>query len=105
VVAIVPFISPFRAVRDEVRAAHQAAGVPFAEVFVSTSLPVSESRDVKGLYAQARRGELTGLTGVDDPYEPPTAAELEIDTDAVALPEAVEATTKLIERLIERLRP
>jgi adenylylsulfate kinase len=105
VLVLVPVIAPYADARHAVRDDHEAAGVPFAEVFVSTSLPVSESRDVKGLYAQARRGELTGLTGVDDPYEPPTAAELEIDTDAVALPEAVEATTKLIERLIERLRP
>ena len=71
VVVLVPVIAPYAAAREAVRDDHAAAGVPFAEIFVSTSLEVAESRDVKGLYAKARRGELTGMTGVDDPYERP----------------------------------
>jgi sulfate adenylyltransferase len=52
----------------------------FVEVFVDTPLDVCEARDVKGLYAQARRGEITGFTGIDDPYEPPLAPELTLGT-------------------------
>lgn len=102
VVVLVPVIAPYAAARETVRADHEAAGVPYAEVYVSTSLPVAESRDVKGLYAKARRGELSGLTGVDDPYERPAAAELDIDTGVVDLPEAVRATTALVAQLTGR---
>lgn len=52
----------------------------FVEVFVNTPLEVCEARDVKGLYAKARRGELKGFTGIDDPYEAPDHAEIELDT-------------------------
>ena len=82
VVVLVPVIAPYAAARDAVRDDHVAAGVPFAEIYVSTSLEVAEARDVKGLYAKARSGELTGMTGVDDPYERPTRPELVIDTGA-----------------------
>ena len=92
VVVLVPVIAPYAAARDAVRAAHASAGVAFSEVYVSTSLEVAERRDVKGLYARARRGEITGLTGVDDPYEPPAAAGLVIDTDRVDLDSAVRLT-------------
>lgn len=70
-------ISPYRETRDRVRA---MVGDGFVEVYVNTPLAVCEQRDVKGLYAQARRGQLKAFTGIDDPYEPPTNAELEIDT-------------------------
>jgi bifunctional enzyme CysN/CysC len=76
VVALVPLVSPYRGDRDRVRALHLAAGLPFVEVFVDTPLELCEQRDPKGLYAKARAGELTGLTGIDDPYEPPAAPEL-----------------------------
>lgn len=75
-VAIVPVISPYRAGRDATRARHQAAGLSFLEVHIDTPLEECERRDPKGLYAQARAGELSGLTGVDAPYEPPDSAEL-----------------------------
>jgi sulfate adenylyltransferase len=52
----------------------------FVEVFVDTPLEVCEQRDVKGLYAKARRGELRGFTGIDDPYEPPENPEIRLDT-------------------------
>ena len=55
-------------------------GEQFIEVFVDTPLDVCEARDTKGLYAKARRGELTGFTGINDPYETPTAAEITLDT-------------------------
>jgi bifunctional enzyme CysN/CysC len=77
-VALVPAVSPYRADRDRVRAAHDAAGLTFVEVFVDTPLAVCERRDPKGLYARARAGELSGMTGVDDPYEPPTTADVRL---------------------------
>lgn len=78
VVALVPLISPYRADRDRARAAHEAAGVPFFEVFVNTPIEECEARDPKGLYAKARAGEITGFTGIDDPYEAPVAPDLEL---------------------------
>jgi bifunctional enzyme CysN/CysC len=93
VVALVPLISPYRAGRDRARAAHEAAGVPFVEVFVDTPIELCEQRDPKGLYAKARAGEITGFTGIDDPYEAPAAPELRLtpaDGDPLA-----QATTVL----------
>ena len=86
VTVLVSAISPYRAVRDEVRAAVERAG-EFVEVHVATDLATCRARDVKGLYAKQARGELQGLTGVDDPYEPPLAPELVLDTAAES-PEA-----------------
>lgn len=79
-VAIVAMISPYRADRDRVRARHVEAGIPFLEAFVDAPLAVAESRDPKGLYAKARRGELAGFTGIDAPYEAPVSAELHLRT-------------------------
>ena len=75
---LVPVISPYRADRDRVRAAHESTGLRFVEVFVDTPLEVCEQRDPKGLYARARAGDLRGMTGIDDPYEPPTDDDLRI---------------------------
>lgn len=85
VVAVVPLVSPYRAARDAVRTRVTDAGLRFVEVHVATSLEECERRDPKGLYAKARAGELTGMTGIDDPYEVPLAAEsvlTEADGDA-----------------------
>ena len=76
VVAIVPLISPYRADRERVRARHAELGLRFVEVFVDTPIELCEQRDPKGLYAKARAGEITGFTGIDDPYEAPLAPEL-----------------------------
>ena len=75
---LVPVISPYRADRDQARAAHEAAGLQFFEVFVDTPLDVCEQRDPKGLYAKARAGELSGMTGIDDPYERPERPQLTV---------------------------
>jgi adenylyl-sulfate kinase len=93
VVALAALVSPYRADRDAARAAHEHRGLPFLEVWVSTSLEECERRDPKGLYARARAGELTGLTGVDDPYEPPARPELEVtgDEDTAAAADRVVA--------------
>lgn len=92
VVALVPLISPYRAGRDRARAAHEAAGLPFVEVFVDTPIELCEQRDPKGLYARARAGEITGFTGIDDPYEAPATPELRLtpaDGDPTAQATAV----------------
>jgi adenylylsulfate kinase len=101
VVVLVPVIAPFAEARKHVRDDHATAGVPYAEVYVSTSLEVAESRDVKGLYAKARRGEISALTGVDDPYEQPRTAELVIDTALLDLEMAVEMSQALLAAILE----
>jgi adenylylsulfate kinase len=80
VLAVVPVIAPYADARRQVRAAHEAAGTSYLEVYVATPLDACAKRDVKGLYARQARGELSGLTGVDDPYDPPEEAELVLDT-------------------------
>jgi sulfate adenylyltransferase len=77
-------VSPYRATRNDVRG--MLAPGHFVEVFVDTPLDVCEVRDVKGMYAKARRGEIKDFTGIDDPYEPPLHPELTLDT-ATATPE------------------
>jgi adenylylsulfate kinase len=76
VIAVTAAISPYRALRDEMRA--QIPG--FVEVHVATSLEECEARDVKGLYAKARAGEIPEFTGVSDPYEPPLDPEVTLVT-------------------------
>jgi adenylyl-sulfate kinase len=78
VVALVALVSPYATDRATARAIHDAAGVPFHEVWVSTALAECERRDPKGLYARARAGKLPGLTGVGDVYEPPESPDIEI---------------------------
>jgi bifunctional enzyme CysN/CysC len=75
-ISVVSLVSPYRADRDRVRASHESAGLRFIEVFVDTPIEVCEARDPKGLYAKARAGEITGFTGIDDPYEPPESPDL-----------------------------
>jgi len=89
IVTVVSLVSPYRAGRDAVRCLHEAAGLPFLEVWVSTPLQECERRDPKGLYARARRGEVPYMTGVGDPYEPPERPEIEVTADTPA-DEAVE---------------
>jgi sulfate adenylyltransferase len=76
--AICSAISPYRATRNDVR--NMVGAGHFIEIFVDTPLEVCESRDLKGLYAKARRGEIQGFTGIDDPYEPPVDPEVVIET-------------------------
>jgi bifunctional enzyme CysN/CysC len=75
-IAVVSLVSPYAAGRELARQAHEAAGLEFVEIFVDTPLEECERRDPKGLYARARAGEIEGMTGVDDPYETPTAPDL-----------------------------
>lgn len=73
-------ISPYRAVRDEIRSQCVLEGIDFFEVFVNCSVEVAESRDVKGLYRKARLGEIKNFTGVSDPYEEPRSPEVTVHT-------------------------
>ncbi|HVI57608.1 MAG TPA: adenylyl-sulfate kinase, partial [Luteimonas sp.] len=93
-VVLVSFISPFRAERAAARALFGAG--EFVEAYVATPLAEAERRDVKGLYAKARRGELPHFTGIDSPYEVPEAPELVLDT-------TVHTPEQLAEQVIARL--
>ena len=90
VLVLASVISPYAETRGRVRALHEERGATFLEVHVATPVEVCSERDVKGLYAKQRAGELTGLTGVDDPYEAPTAADAVVPTHEQALEESVE---------------
>ena len=98
VVVIVPVIAPYADAREKVRAHHTAAGTGFALVHISTAVEVCAERDVKGLYAKAFRGEITSMTGVDDPYEVPLDPELRIDTAVVDQAGAVDQLLDLLAR-------
>ena len=96
-VVLVSLVSPYASGRDEARAIHEESGLPFLEVFIDTPLELCERRDPKGLYAKARRGELQGMTGIDDPYEPPVAPEI------VVTPAELEASVDTIIQSIRRV--
>ena len=95
-VTLVSLVSPYAADRDRVRAAHEQAGLRFVEVFVDTPLEKCERRDPKGLYAKARAGELKGMTGIDDPYEPPAAPELTLRPTEQSVEQSVAAVVAAI---------
>ena len=89
-------ISPYRATRNDVR---NMVGEGFMEIFVDTPIEVCEERDTKGLYAQARAGEIKGFTGIDDPYEPPLNPEITLTTvNATPEQNALNSLTLLIEK-------
>jgi adenylylsulfate kinase len=94
VFVITAAISPYKAIRDEAR----AMAKDFVEVFADAPLEVCESRDVKGLYAKARAGEIKGFTGIDDPYEAPENPEVVCATDTESVEESAQ---KVIDKLIE----
>jgi bifunctional enzyme CysN/CysC len=96
-IVLTAFISPFRAERHMVR--RMVPDGEFFEIFIDTPLAEAEKRDVKGLYAKARAGELKNFTGIDSPYEPPEAPELHIDTTAMT---AEAAADLIVERLLNR---
>ncbi|WP_078917649.1 adenylyl-sulfate kinase [Streptomyces sp. NRRL S-813] len=99
VLVLAPVIAPYAASRAAVRERHAARGVEYLEVHVATPVEVCCVRDVKGLYARQAAGELTGLTGVDDPYEEPETPELRIRTQSRSVADtAAELHTFLTER-------
>jgi len=100
-IAIAAPIAPFASGRATARALIEAYGA-FMLVYVSTPLATCEARDTKGLYARARAGEIADFTGISSPYEPPTDADLVIDTTDTGVDEAVARIRALLER---RLSP
>ena len=97
-VTLVSLVSPYVADRDRVRALHEEAGLRFVEVFVDTPLEECERRDPKGLYAKARAGELKGMTGIDDPYEPPPRPELVVHPVEQSVEQAAAAIVAALDR-------
>ena len=93
-IVITAFISPFRAEREMVRQMMQPG--EFIEVFIDTPLHIAEQRDVKGLYAKARAGELKNFTGIDSPYEAPENPEIIIDTTQMDVEPAADKIIKLL---------
>jgi adenylyl-sulfate kinase len=100
VAAVTAAISPYRAVRDEVRRAVEGDGAEFVEVYVECPLEVLAERDVKGLYRKALAGEIQGFTGVSDPYEEPRAPDVAVRTHE----ESVETSAERIIAELERRR-
>jgi len=95
-IVLVSFISPFRAERRMARALFQPG--EFHEVHVDTPMSIAETRDPKGLYKKARRGELKNFTGIDSPYEAPESPEIYVDTTRNAPEESAEAIVEYLER-------
>ena len=96
VTVVASFVSPYRESREFIR----RLCPNFAEIYVATPLEECERRDVKGLYASARRGELRNFTGIDDPYEPPEHPELVLDTRTATIDESV---AQVLDRFAETL--
>jgi adenylylsulfate kinase len=96
VTVVASFVSPYRESREFIR----RLCANFAEIYVATPLEECERRDVKGLYARARRGEIHNFTGIDDPYEAPERPELMLDTRTLTVEQCV---SKVLERLEEQL--
>jgi adenylylsulfate kinase len=92
VTVVASFVSPYRSSREFIR----QLCPNFAEVYVATPLEECERRDVKGLYARARRGELRNFTGLDDPYEPPEHPELTLDTQNTTVEQCVSQVLELV---------
>jgi bifunctional enzyme CysN/CysC len=94
IISLVGAISPYRAIRDEIR-----GKIPnFLEVYVNAPLKVCESRDVKGLYRKARAGEIRSFTGIDDPYEPPLHPDVECRTDMETVRDSADKVVEAIEK-------
>ena len=97
VVVIAAAISPYREIRDEIRAQIEAERAAFIEVHVSAALETLVARDVKGLYRKALAGEITQFTGISDPYEPPLKPDVSVETDDEDLEKSVERIIRQLE--------
>ena len=96
VTVVASLVSPYRESRDFVRSLCR----DFVEIHVSTPIEECERRDVKGLYAKARRGEISGFTGIDDPYEAPASPDLVLDTSRMSLNEASARVMETVRRRV-----
>jgi adenylylsulfate kinase len=93
---LVPVIAPYADSREAVRKRHQASRAAYIEVHVATPVDVCSERDVKGLYARQAAGEISGLTGVDDPYEEPQSPDLRIESHTQTVQESAAALHALL---------
>ncbi|MEU3045924.1 adenylyl-sulfate kinase [Streptomyces sp. NPDC006984] len=96
VLALVPVIAPYADSREAVRKRHQQEGTAYVEIHVATPVEVCSVRDVKGLYAKQAAGEISGLTGVDDPYEQPDSPDLRIESQDQTVEESAAAVRALL---------
>ncbi len=103
-VALVSLVSPYACDRAEAAELHAAVELPFLEIFVSAPLSLCEQRDPKGLYARARAGNLSGLTGVDAPYEPPRDPALVLHSGQESVHEAVARVMQTLTAALPPLR-
>lgn len=100
VIVITAAISPYRAIRDEIRAEVESEGrAAFIEIFANASLETLIERDVKGLYKKALAGEIAHFTGVSDPYEPPLNPEIEVNSSTASIQESA---SKILNYLAQR---
>jgi len=95
-VVLVAAVSPFAVDRNKVRLRHETVGLQFHEVFVDAPIEVCESRDPKSIYARFRDGEISGLTGIDAPYEAPIDPELHLKTSELSVEESCRCIMDLI---------
>ena len=98
-VVLAAFVSPYKKDREMIK--NTVKGINFVEIFVDTSVEECERRDIKGLYAKARKGLIKDFTGVNAPYEAPENPDVQIDTTQVSVTEAVEIILKKIEPKLE----
>ena len=98
-ITMTSFISPYRRDRDIARKIHEDAGLFFIEIFVDASIAVCEQRDPKGLYKKARKGEIKGFTGIDDPYEAPENPDLIIPSGELS---PQQGAMKILGYLVEK---
>jgi bifunctional enzyme CysN/CysC len=98
VVTIVPIISPFKEGRDAVRAVHERTGLRFIEVHMATPIDECANRDPKGLYRKVRDGEMTGLSGVDAPYEAPSSPDFVLGAHGESVDQCVEALFEAVRK-------
>ncbi|MGR8007434.1 adenylyl-sulfate kinase [Streptomyces hypolithicus] len=96
VLALAPVIAPYADSREAVRGRHHSEGTAYLEVHVATPVDVCSVRDVKGLYAKQAAGEISGLTGVDDPYEAPESPDLRIESHQQTVQESAAAVHALL---------
>ncbi|MEO3973458.1 adenylyl-sulfate kinase [Streptomyces sp. CAU 1734] len=96
ITTLVPVIAPYADSREAVRRRHRSSDTPYLEVHVATPVEVCSARDVKGLYAKQAAGEISGLTGVDDPYEAPTHPDLRIASHTQSVEESAAALHALL---------
>lgn len=97
VTVITAAISPYRAIREQTRALIEGDGSTFVEIHAAATVEQCERRDVKGLYAKARAGELKGFTGIDDPYEPPLKAEVVCQTGTESMEDSLHRIVSYLE--------